>query len=65
MDILTFRAVEFPPMRVAWRKVLAWCHSNGLLRADSPPRLLGYDSRGPMAGATTAYGYEAWPMLRD
>lgn len=77
MDILTFRAVELPPVRVAfrralgadsemvaWREVLAWCHRNGLLRPDAPPRLFGYDSRSPVRVATS-YGYEAWVRLDE
>jgi hypothetical protein len=75
LDILTFRIVELPPMRVAfrralganseavaWQEVLAWCHRNGLLRPEAPPRLFGYDSRSPERVATP-YGYEAWVLL--
>lgn len=77
MDILTFRIVELPPMRVAfrralganseavaWQEVLAWCHRNGLLRPEAPPRLFGYDSRSPERVATP-YGYEAWVLLAE
>ena len=80
VDVLTFRAVELPPMRVAfrralgadseavaWGEVLAWTQRNGLLRPDRPPRLFGYDSRGPMAGATTpalAAARARWKALK-
>lgn len=77
MDILTFRIVELPPMRVAfrralganseavaWQEVLACCHRNGLLRPEAPPRLFGYDSRSPERVATP-YGYEAWVLLAE
>ncbi len=72
MSEFDVRIVRLKPMRVAsalgfgkapetlaWKKILTWVESKGLLTRDATPRFFGFNNPSPSPGSPD-YGYEQW-----